>query len=299
MDQPHSTYSRLQVWLLAARPKTLPAAITPVMIAGALALADRVFHLPSFLAALIGGLLIQVGTNYANDLYDFKKSVDTQERLGPMRVTQAGLVTANEMRNATYIVFSAALLVGVYLVTRGGWPIVIIGLTSILCGYLYTAGPYPIGYIGLGELFVLVFFGFVPVIGSYYAMALKISSEVVASGLAPGLLSIAILSVNNLRDLNTDRTTGKRTLAVRFGRRFAQIEYVTVVVAALVYPIAHYIIFHRHIFVLMACISLVLAIPLFMTIFRSEEGRELNNTLAGTGRLLLTYGILFSVGLLL
>ena len=167
MNQTAPGYSKPHIWWLAARPKTLPAAATPVIIAGALALADGVFHLPSFLAALLGGLLIQIGTNYANDLFDFKKSVDTHERSGPLRVTQAGLVTVSEMRAATTIVFALAFLVGRYLVMRGGVPIVIIGITSILCGVLYTAGPYPLGYIGLGELFVLIFFGFMPVAGTY------------------------------------------------------------------------------------------------------------------------------------
>jgi 1,4-dihydroxy-2-naphthoate polyprenyltransferase len=298
MDQLATNLSKPQIWLLAARPKTLPAAATPVIIAGAMAIADGVFYLPAFLAALLGGLLIQIGTNYANDLFDFKKSVDTHERLGPTRVTQAGLVTVSEMRNATILIFAAAFLVGVYLVTRGGWPIVVIGLTSILCGVLYTAGPYPLGYIGLGELFVLVFFGFVPVLGTYYVMALRITSEVMLGGLAPGLLSIAILAVNNLRDLNTDRATGKRTLAVRFGKRFAQIEYIAVVVIALLYPVVHYLVFRKHPLVLIACAALLPAIPLFKSVLTSD-GTVLNTTLAGTGRLLLFFGILFSAGLLL
>ena len=299
MNQTVPNYGKLHIWWLAARPKTLPAAATPVIIAGALALADNVFHLPSFLAALLGGLLIQIGTNYANDLFDFKKSVDTHERLGPLRVTQAGLVTQSEMRTATIIVFALALCVGIYLVARGGAPIVIIGITSILCGVLYTAGPYPLGYIGLGELFVLIFFGFVPVAGTYYVMALKINSQVLIAGLAPGLLSIAILAVNNLRDLNTDRASGKRTLAVRFGKRFAQIEYIVVVAAATLYPLLHYLIFREHPLIMMASATLLLAIPLCKTVLTVDDGKVLNKALAGTGQLLLLFGLCFSAGLLL
>jgi 1,4-dihydroxy-2-naphthoate octaprenyltransferase len=299
MTQILPAYSKPQIWWLAARPKTLPAAATPVIIAGALALADGVFHLPSFLAALLGGLLIQIGTNYANDLFDFKKSVDTQERLGPLRVTQAGLVTASEMRIATMIVFALAFCIGIYLVMRGGIPIVIIGITSILCGVLYTAGPYPLGYIGLGEIFVLIFFGFVPVAGTYYVMALKINGQVLLSGLAPGLLSIAILAVNNLRDLNTDRASGKRTLAVRFGKRFAQVEYIVVVVAATLYPPLHYLIFRTHPLIMLASITLLFSIPLCKTVLTVDDGKVLNKTLAGTGRLLLLFGVCFSAGMLL
>jgi 1,4-dihydroxy-2-naphthoate polyprenyltransferase len=298
MNQTLPVYGKPQIWWLAARPKTLPAAATPVIIAGALAMTDGVFHLPSFLAALLGGLLIQIGTNYANDLFDFKKSVDTHERLGPLRVTQAGLVTVSEMRAATIIVFALAFCVGIYLVVRGGLPIVIVGITSILCGVLYTAGPYPLGYIGLGELFVLIFFGFVPVAGTYYVMALKINSQVLLIGLAPGLLSLAILAVNNLRDLNTDRASGKRTLAVRFGKRFAQIEYIVVVVAATLYPLLYYLIFRMHPFSMLAAVTLLLAIPLCKSVL-TDDGSVLNNTLAGTGRLLFLFGICFSTGLLL
>jgi 1,4-dihydroxy-2-naphthoate polyprenyltransferase len=299
MDQTIPGYSKPHIWWLAARPKTLPAAATPVIIAGALALADKVFHLPSFLAALLGGLLIQIGTNYANDLFDFKKSVDTHERLGPLRVTHAGLVTVSEMRSATIIVFALAFCVGIYLVLRGGLPIVNIGITSILCGVLYTAGPYPLGYIGLGELFVLIFFGFVPVAGTYYVMALKVNSQVLLAGLAPGLLSIGILAVNNLRDLNTDRTSGKRTLAVRFGKRFAQTEYIVVVTAATLYPLLHFLIFRKHPLIILASVTLLLAIPLCKSVLTVDDGKVLNNTLAGTGRLLLLFGICFSAGLLL
>lgn len=299
MTQVVTSYSRLQIWLLAARPKTLPAAATPVIMAGAMALADGVFHLQSFLAALLGGLLIQIGTNYANDLFDFQKAVDTGERLGPLRITQAGLVTAAQMRTATISVFALAFVVGIYLVMRGGLPIVIIGLTSILFGVLYTAGPYPLGYIGLGELFVLVFFGFVPLAGTYYVMALKTNTEVILSGLAPGLLSVAILVVNNLRDIDTDRIGGKRTLAVRFGRRFARIEYVVCVVAAILYPAFHYVLFHSHPNTLLACLTIVPAGPLVKTVLTSTDGKTLNDALASTGRLLLIYGLCFSVGQLL
>lgn len=291
--------SGYRIWIHAARPKTLWASIAPVIIAGALAFGDEAFHLTSFLAALCGGALLQIGSNFANDLFDYVKAVDTSERLGPLRVTQAGLVTPRQMRNATIIVFALAFLTGIYLVTRGGLPIAIIGVLSIVCGVLYTAGPYPLGYVGLGEVFVLIFFGFVPVSGAYYAMTLQIHSQVILAGAAPGLLSVAILVVNNLRDIDTDRKSGKRTLAVRFGRPFAQGEYVVAVVVALLYPLIHYFLFRSHASSMIAILTAFAAIPLIKTVLTTPDGARLNDTLAATGRLLLLYGICFSLGWLL
>jgi 1,4-dihydroxy-2-naphthoate octaprenyltransferase len=291
--------TRLQIWFLAARPKTLPASITPVIIAGAMAIGDQVFHLPSFLAALCGGILLQIGSNFVNDLIDFQKAVDTAERIGPLRVTQAGLVTPRQMRNATIVVFALALVIGIYLVARAGLPIAVIGLVSIVCAVLYTAGPHPLGYIGLGELFVLIFFGMVPLAGTYYAMSLTVNAQVIAVGIAPGLLAVAILVVNNLRDIATDRKSGRRTLAVRFGRSFAQVEYIICVTLGITYPVLHYLIFRSHPSTLLGLFAVVAAIPLVMTILKSRDGVTLNNALAGTGRMLLLYGLLFSVGWLL
>jgi 1,4-dihydroxy-2-naphthoate octaprenyltransferase len=290
--------SKFQIWALAARPKTLPAAVAPVLIGTAMAFGDFGFHLLSAIAAMIGALLIQIGTNFANDYYDFKKGSDTEERLGPLRATQAGLVTPEAMKRATIVVFTLALLVGVYLVFRGGWPIVIIGLASILFGVLYTGGPYPLGYNGLGEIFVLVFFGPVAVGGTYYVQTLDVSLPVILAGLAPGLFSVAILAVNNLRDLDNDRDAGKKTLAVRFGRNFALSEYNLTLLAACTIPLVLGFLFQGRPMAMLASFTIIPAVQAMRKVGR-VTGRDLNDCLAGTGRLLLVYSLLFAIGWIL
>ena len=208
----------LQVWLSAIRPKTLGAAVSPILIGTTMAFADGKGHALAALAALLGALLIQIGTNFSNDYYDYIKGADTEERLGPVRVTQSGQVRPKTMLRNFVMVFGLATLVGIYLVFRGGWPVVIIGILSIASGILYTGGPWPLGYLGLGDLFVLIFFGPVAVAGTFYVQALEITPVVIFAGLGPGLLATALLAVNNLRDEPTDKKVGKLTLAVRFGQ---------------------------------------------------------------------------------
>ncbi|MDD4050406.1 MAG: 1,4-dihydroxy-2-naphthoate polyprenyltransferase [candidate division Zixibacteria bacterium] len=290
----HKTAS-LRIWLLAARPKTLPASLVPALAGGAIACAERVFHLWSFLAAVFGAVMIQIGANYANDLFDYLKRTDTTERIGPTRATQAGLVTPRQMAFATAIVFSLATLAGVYLVYRGGWPIVIIGLSSIACGILYTAGPMALGYIGLADLFVLVFFGPVALAGTYYVQALTVTRPIIIAGFAFGMISVAILTVNNLRDIETDRKGGKNSLPVRFGPKFARIEYVIMLLGAAAVALV-LAATERKPFLLLTFLYLPLAIAPVKAVFTKTDGETLNNTLAVTGRLLLAYGILFSVG---
>jgi 1,4-dihydroxy-2-naphthoate polyprenyltransferase len=287
--------SRLSVWILAARPKTLPAGLAPVLIGTAMAYADGRLHWPAAIAAALGSLLIQIGTNYANDYFDFKKGADTHERLGPLRVTQAGLVTPHAMKIATIIVFSLALLAGAYLVYRGGLPIVAIGLLSILFGILYTGGPYPLGYNGLGDIFVLIFFGPVAVGGTYFVQTLTITPPVIVAGLAPGLWSVAILTVNNLRDIDSDLNSGKKTLAVRFGRRFAIAEYTICVLVACLIPLILVLTYNRSTWVVLASATILPAIPAMRAV-ATASGEPLNHTLASTGRLLLIFSILFSIG---
>ncbi len=289
----------LGVWVLAARPKTLWAAVAPVIIGSAIAYEAGVGHWPSAIAALFGAVLLQTGANFANDYYDCAKGADHPGRLGPTRVTQAGLVSPRQMRKAMAVVFGLATLAGVYLVWRGGWPILAIGLLSILCGLLYTAGPFPLGYHGLGDLFVLMFFGPVATGGTYYVQALHIDVTAIGAGLAPGLFSVAILTVNNLRDLDSDRRIGKKTLAVRFGRTYARIQYVLAVVVASLLPLGFHIVTGRHRYVVLASAVVVLALPSLKTVLRNTAGPHLNDTLAATGKLLLLYSILFSVGWLL
>jgi len=288
--------TNVSVWLLAARPKTLWAGIAPVIMGTAIAYDAGYFHALSALCALLGSLFIQVGTNYANDYFDFVKGTDTAERIGPTRATQAGLVSPGQMLCATVIVFALAVVTGLYLVYRGGWPILTIGAVSIACGVLYTGGPYPLGYAGLGDLFVLVFFGPVAVGGTYYVQAQHLTPIPLIAGLAAGLFSVALLTVNNLRDVEGDRKAGKRTLAVRFGVRFAQAEYVAaLVVAALVVPVYLSWVTQAHRLVLASCLTLVAAGPSLWAVFR-VTGPALNAALASTGKLLLLFSLLFSIG---
>lgn len=290
---------RLRHWLLAARPKTLPAAVAPVIIGAAMAQADGAVVILPALAALFGAIMIQIGTNLANDYYDFIKGADTTERIGPMRLTQAGLISPSSMKRAAFIVFGLAALAGCYLVWHGGWPIVAIGLTSILCGVLYTGGPFPLGYHGLGEIFVLIFFGPVAVGGTYYVQMLTLDTNVIIAGLAPGLISVAILVVNNLRDIENDQTVGKRTLAVRFGRRFARLEYSACILIASMIPLLLYLRTGLHPYSLLANLTTLAAIPVILIVWKSVDGEQLNDTLAATGRLLMFYTFMFSIGWLL
>jgi 1,4-dihydroxy-2-naphthoate octaprenyltransferase len=293
------TTSRLQCWLDASRPKTLWAAVAPVIIGTAMAASDGSFHFLSAGAALFAAVMIQIGTNLANDYFDFKKGADTPDRVGPTRVTQAGLISPRAVKRATTLVFSLAVLAGIYLVWRGGWPIVIIGTLSILFGILYTAGPLALGYIGLGDLFVFVFFGPVAVAGTFYVQALTVTNEVIIAGIAPGLLSVAILTVNNLRDIDQDATTGKKTLAARFGRRFARTEYLLCVSLACIVPILIAFVANDHAVTAIAALIIVPVIPTIRSVYTKTDGPSLNTVLASTGRLLLLYSLLFSIGYLL
>lgn len=287
-----------QIWLLAARPKTLPAAAVPVIVGTAVALSERVFSPGPALAALLAALLIQIGTNLANDVFDFKKGADTTARLGPVRVTQAGLLSPGQVLAGMWFTFGLAALIGVYLVLEGGWPIVIIGLLSIAAGMAYTGGPFSLGYNGLGDLFVFIFFGLVAVGGTYYVQAGLVSPAAWAAAVPVGLLAAAILVVNNLRDIDTDRAAGKKTLAVRFGARGVQMEYTLLVVGAYACPLLMWLTGTSTVWVLLAWLSLPLTRPLFQLIWR-EKGRVLNQALAGTARLELVYGLLFSAGLIM
>ncbi|MBX3177413.1 MAG: 1,4-dihydroxy-2-naphthoate polyprenyltransferase [Candidatus Hydrogenedentes bacterium] len=286
-----------KIWLLAARPKTLAAGLTPVLIGSALAAGAGAFHLTAALCAGLGALLIQIGANFANDYFDFVKGTDTEDRVGPLRATQAGLVAPKTMLAATIIVFALAFLPGGWLIYRAGWPLLAIGVISVVCGLLYTGGPYPLGYLGLGDVFVLVFFGPVAVGGTYYVQALELPTEVLIAGLMPGLFSTAILTVNNLRDADTDVRTGKRTLAVRFGKGFARWEYlVCIVLAAGVIPVYLCARAGGNWAALAGCLVLLPAARMIRTVFTSADGETLNTVLANTGKALLIFGLLFSAG---
>lgn len=288
----------LKPWILASRPKTLPAASAPVIVGTAIALGDGVFRWGPALAALICALLIQIGTNLANDVFDFKKGTDTEERTGPLRVTQAGLLTPNQVMWGMAAVFALAFIIGIYLIIVGGWPILLIGVLSILSGIAYTGGPYPLGYNGLGDIFVFIFFGPVAVCGTYYVQALSLNWTVGLASIPMGLLTTAILVVNNLRDLPTDRKAGKKTLAVRLGKKATQLEYLLLVAVSFAIPVFLWVSGYASYWMLLPLLAIPWAIPLIKDIY-TKQGAPLNITLAGTGKLELLYGIGYSLSYIL
>jgi 1,4-dihydroxy-2-naphthoate octaprenyltransferase len=286
-----------RIWLLAARPATLPAAVVPVLVGSAAAFAGTAFvHERILLPTLVAALLIQIGTNFANDVFDFRRGADTTERLGPLRVTQGGLVSARQVLVATYITFGLALLVGLYLVLIGGWPILVIGVLCLGAGLGYTGGPWPFGYHGLGDLVCFVFFGVLAVLGSAYLQNPTITPLVVWASVPVGCLVTAILIVNNLRDIDTDRLVGKMTLAVRLGRRGTRLEY------ALCIAVAYAVVLGLGLAGMVGrwwwlpLLSLPLAVWLVRFVGRNE-GRPLNDALKRTGQLHLLFGVLFAAAL--
>ena len=286
-----------RAWALAARPKTLAAALVPVGVGTAVAAATGGVDAGAAGAALFGALCIQVGTNFANDVFDAEKGADTAARVGPTRAVQAGLISPGGMRAAMAAAFGAATVAGVYLTWLAGWPVVAIGIASIASGILYTGGPRPLGYAGLGDLFVFVFFGIVAVAGTAFVQTGGVSALALAAAVPVGALSTAILVVNNARDAATDVLAGKRTLAVRFGRRFAIAEYAVLLVVAAAGGVA--------------CAALLRSpLPLLPLLLAPEgvrlarfvartEGAGLNRGLAETARLLAGVGLLLSAGIVL
>lgn len=285
-----------RVWWLAARPRTLTVAAAPVIVGTAAALADGRARLLPAAAALVASLLIQVGTNFANDLFDCEKGADAADRIGPLRAVQTGLVSAARMRAGMLAAFAAAALVGLYLVAVGGWPIAAIGALSVAAGIAYTGGPFPLGYHGLGDLTVFVFFGVVAVCGTYYVQALALPPVVAAASLPVGALATGVLVVNNVRDLETDRRAGKRTLAVRLGRRAARIEYAALLLLAYALLPALWIWGGTPAGVLLPLLTLPWAAWLIHTVAARSDGPGLNAALAGTAQLGLFFAVLLGVG---
>lgn len=288
----------LKTWLMAARPKTLTAALVPVMVGTALAFGLGVGRWLPAVAALVGAMLIQIGTNLTNDYYDFKKGADTEERLGPKRVTQSGLIAPGTVLASALLCFGLAVVVGIYLVVVGGWPIVAIGLASVLAGYAYTGGPFPLAYNGLGDVFVFVFFGLVAVPGTFYVQALTVGPAAWWAAIPVGAVGTAILVVNNLRDETTDTKANKRTLVVRFGSTAGKAEYVALLVAAYATPVVMWGLGLASPWVLLALLSAPVAVPPLKLVM-GAKGAELNPALGGTAKLQLVFGVLFSVGLFL
>jgi 1,4-dihydroxy-2-naphthoate polyprenyltransferase len=286
----------LRIWVMAARLRTLPAAIAPVLVGTSLAGTEDRFRVGAFIAALLGAIFIQVGTNLSNDYSDARRGADTEDRLGPVRVTAGGLVPPRQVLLATYVTFGLAVLCGAYLVYVAGPVLLAIGAASILAGILYTGGPRPYGYEGLGEVFVFLFFGIVAVAGSYFVQQEKLEWEAFALAVPVALLAAAILVVNNVRDIDTDRRAGKRTLAVRLGRpRTRTLFSVMLLVAdvALI-PVA----LALSAWVLLPVLTVPLAARLARTVRAHVDGPTLNAALARTGMLQLAFCVLLSVGIL-
>ena len=288
----------LRLWLVAARPRTLPAAIAPVLVGTALAVSEDEFHWLRFVAALIGSIFIQVGTNLSNDLSDARRGADTEDRLGPVRVTAGGLMPPRRVLIGTYVAFGVAVACGIYLTAEAGWEILVIGIASIVAGVLYTGGPRPYGYEGLGEVFVFLFFGVVAVVGSYFVQTEVVRWEAFVLSVPVGLLASAILVVNNVRDVDTDRRAGKRTLAVKLGRQRAVRLFAVMVAGAFVVPVV-LAIAKGWPWVLLPLASLPLAPPLVRTVGTRRDGPALNGALADTGRLLAVFSLLLAVGVVL
>jgi 1,4-dihydroxy-2-naphthoate octaprenyltransferase len=285
-------------WMLAIRPRTLPAAAAGVVMGCALAWRDGFLRLDAALACLFAALLLQIGSNLANDVFDFERGTDTPERLGPTRVTQAGLLTPREVKFGMAVVFGLAAFIGLYLAYLGGLPIVLIGIAAILSAIAYTGGPFPLGYHGLGDIFVFIFFGLASVAGTYFVQAGFVSPAAWWMTIPPGLIVTAILVVNNLRDLENDRKANKRTLAVRFGERATKIQYVLcLVIAYLTLPITSWLGITPWMS-LLAWLSLPFELQATRTVL-TQKGRSLNVALASTGQAALFFSLFFWLGLVL
>jgi 1,4-dihydroxy-2-naphthoate polyprenyltransferase len=299
MAQTHSnTISKFDIWILAARPKTLTAAIAPVVVGTTIAIHDNKFNYIAFLIALFCSLLIQIGTNFTNDLFDFLKGTDKKGRLGPARTVASGLLSVSEMKTGIICAFGTAFLLGLYLVYTGGSNVLLIGVASILAGIAYTAGPFPLAYNGLGDIFVFLFFGCVGTVGTYYVQAHEVSAFVFWASVPVGALVTNILVINNFRDLEGDKESGKNTLAVLFGARFSQIQYLFFLIISYAVLVVVYITFKRSAFVFLPLLSLPLSIKLVRMIY-TLKGKDLNKTLALTGKLSGLYALLFALGILL
>jgi 1,4-dihydroxy-2-naphthoate octaprenyltransferase len=288
----------LQIWLAASRPKTLPAAAAPVVAASALAWHDGVFRPGPALACLLTALLLQIAANLANDLFDFQHGTDTPERLGPLRVTQAGLLTSHQVKMGLAVCFIVSGLLGVYVAYASSWHILLIGILAIIAALAYSGGPLPYGYYGLGELGVFLFFGLAAVCGTYYGQAVTLTPAVFMIAAAMGFLSTAILVVNNLRDIDTDKAGGKKTLSVLLGRMYTKYEYCIMVGLAFVIPVMLWVFGYASLWALLAYLSLPFAIKACVHV-NQMTGRALNAVLAETGRLELIFAILLGLGLIL
>ncbi len=298
MKEEKKNISKIHSWILASRPRTLPAALVPVMVGSALAIYQGIFYPAFSIVALFCSILIQIGTNFTNDLYDFLKGTDTEERKGPLRVLASGLISVKEMKWGIFLVFFTAFLLGLYLVYSVGLMILWIGIFSIVAGLAYTAGPFPLAYNGLGDLFVFIFFGIVGTVGTYYLHAQQFTSLAFLISLPVGALITNILIVNNYRDIEEDKTAGKNTLAVLLGREFSRYEYVFFILISFFIPFLLHFKYDFNIWIFLPYITLPIAITLVKMIY-ALTGTQLNKTLELSAKFSAIYGLLLSIGIIL
>lgn len=290
--------SKVKSWILASRPKTLLAAVVPVIIGSSLAYDVGKFHFFAALIALICSILIQIATNFVNDLYDHLKGSDTKERVGPERALANGWISVKEMKLGIFVTFALSFLLGLYLVYLGGWIILVIGILSIISGIAYTAGPYPLAYNGLGDIFVFVFFGIIGTVCTFYIQAHYVDALIFWASIPVGALITNILVVNNFRDIEQDKAASKITLAVKFGKKFAIAQYIFLVLISYAVPLIAFFKFDKEWFILLPLISLPLAVRLIKMLF-TLKGTELNKTLELTAKFSAIFGLLFAIGIIL
>ncbi len=298
MNIENKEITRFQSWVLATRPKTLLAAIVPVLVGSSLAINENKLKITCSIIALLCSVLIQVGTNFVNDYIDTQTGADNENRKGPKRGLALGLITLHEMKIASYLVFIIAFLLGMYLVYIGGIVIFIIGVLSILAGIAYTAGPYPLAYNGLGDIFVFMFFGVAGTMGTFYLHTHNFSVLSFLTSIPVGALITNILVVNNYRDVEEDRAAKKHTLAVIFGRDFARYQYIISLIASFLVPAVLYIFYNLHFWIFLPYLTIPIAFNLINMLYKLD-GLELNKTLELTAKLSAIFGLLFAAGLAL
>ena len=292
------TDSKIKIWIEAARPKTLAAAFVPVLIGASLAYSEHTFNLIASLVALLCAFLIQIGTNFANDYYDAQKGADNDERVGFTRATATGLITPAMMMRATIITMGLAFVFGLYLVWHAGWVILLIGILSLIFGIAYTGGPYPLGYNGLGDIFVFIFFGIIAVMGTFYVNALHWSMLAFWVSLPAGALSVNILVINNLRDIETDAPAGKRTLGVMFGENALRWEYLLMIFLSFAIPPHLFFRDHFSWLIFLPFLTIPLAVILIKNIWQERKKTHFNKILEKTAQFMILFGLLFSIGLI-
>ncbi|MCB0748242.1 MAG: 1,4-dihydroxy-2-naphthoate polyprenyltransferase [Ignavibacteriae bacterium] len=288
--------TKFDTWILASRPKTLLAAVVPVVTGTSIVSYETKVNFVASAVALLCSVLIQVGTNFVNDLYDYLSGADSETRKGPTRALASGMLTVKEMKFAIFLVFAVTFILGLYLVYISTWITLLIGLLSIFAGIAYTAGPYPLAYNGLGDVFVFLFFGIIGTVGTYYVQVVDVSALVLWSSIPVGALITNILVVNNYRDIDEDREVGKNTLAVKMGRKFTRYQYLIFMILSYLILFVVYFTYNQRLFVFLPLLTLPLAIKLIRMIFH-YSGNELNKTLELTAKLSAFYGFLFAVGI--